>query len=159
MCDSRHRRLRAQQDAGRTALAEGIARKLFITVTDDKGAAAHDLTPQEVTVKEDGAERTVLTVGPAAETMQIAMLVDDSGAGIQHIREGVAGFLRIVQRTAEVAIVIPPDRTRWWWTSRPIRARCSRVNRLLPRTTTGGYLLDAIDEAAQTLMRARPRAR
>ena len=146
--------LRAQQDAGRTALAEGIARKLFITVTDDKGAAAHDLTPQEVTVKEDGAERTVLTVGPAAETMQIAMLVDDSGAGIQHIREGVAGFLRIVQRTAEVAIVSTAGQNTVVvdFTSDP-GALLNGVNRLLPRTTTGGYLLDAIHEAAQTLMR------
>jgi len=146
--------LRAQQDVGRTALAEGTARQLFITVTDDKGAAAHDLTPQEVTVKEDGAERTVLTVGPAAETMQIAMLVDDSGAGIQHIREGVAGFLRIVQRTAEVAIVSTAGQNTVVvdFTSDP-GALLNGVNRLLPRTTTGGYLLDAIHEAAQTLMR------
>ena len=43
-----------------------------------------DLTPQDLTVKEEGTERAVLQVTPATETMQVVMLVDDSGAGIQH---------------------------------------------------------------------------
>src|SRR5687767_5465051 len=93
------------QDAAKTAVREGVARRVYISVTDDKGAAPQDLTPHEVTIKEDGTERAVLEVGPATETMQIVMLVDDSGAGIQHIREGVAGFVRIVQRTAEIATI------------------------------------------------------
>jgi len=148
------------QDPPSTAVREGVARRVYISVTDDKGAAPQDLTPQEVTIKEDGAERAVLQVGPATETMQIVMLVDDSGAGIQHIREGVAGFLRIVQRTAEIAIVSTAAQNTVLvdFTSDP-GALMNGVNRLNTRTTSGGYLLDAIQESAHTLVRrqaARP---
>jgi VWFA-related protein len=152
--------LRAQQDVARTAVAEGVARKVYISVTDDKGAAARDLTPHELSVKEEGAERMVLEVVPATETMQVVMLVDDSGAGIQHVREGVAGFIRIVQRAAEVAIISTAGQNLVLvdFTSDP-GALLNGVNRLITRTTSGGYLLDAIHESANTLVRreaARP---
>jgi len=153
-------RLAAAQDAAAIAVREGVARNIYVTVADDKGVAPSDLTPQEVEVKEDGAVRRVLAVKPATETMQIVMLVDDSGAGIQHIREGVAGFLRIVQRTAEIAIVSTAAQNTVLvdFTSDP-GALMNGVNRLNTRTTSGGYLLDAIQESAHTLVRrqaARP---
>ena len=83
------------------------------------------------------------------------MLVDDSGAGIQHMREGVAGFLRIVQRTAEVAIVSTAGQNTVVvdFTVRSRRAASTASTALLTRTTTGGYLLDAIRKSARTLMR------
>jgi hypothetical protein len=84
---------------------KGSARTVYITATDDKGASLPDLSPEEVTVKEDGTVRTVLDVGPVAEPMQVVLLIDDSGPGIRDIREGVASFIRIVQRSAEIAIV------------------------------------------------------
>ena len=153
-------RLAAAQDAAAIAVREGVARNIYVTVADDKGVAPSDLTPQEVEVKEDGAVRRVLAVKPATETMQIVMLVDDSGAGIQHIREGVAGFLRIVQRTAEIAIVSTAAQNTVLvdFTSDP-GALMNGVNRLSTRSTSGGYLLDAIQESAHTLVRrqaARP---
>jgi len=147
-------RLAAAQDAAAIAVREGVARNIYVTVADDKGVAPSDLTPQEVEVKEDGAVRRVLAVKPATETMQIVMLVDDSGAGIQHIREGVAGFLRIVQRTAEIAIVSTAAQNTVLvdFTSDP-GALMNGVNRLSTRSTSGGYLLDAIQESANTLVR------
>ena len=147
-------RLAAAQDAAAIAVREGVARNIYVTVADDKGVAPSDLTPQEVEVKEDGAVRRVLAVKPATETMQIVMLVDDSGAGIQHIREGVAGFLRIVQRTAEIAIVSTAAQNTVLvdFTSDP-GALMNGVNRLSTRSTSGGYLLDAIQESAHTLVR------
>src|SRR5687768_16563921 len=137
------------QDAARTAIVEGLARKVYITVTDDKGATPQDLTPQELTVKEEGTERAVLQEAPATETMQVVMLVDDSGAGIQHVREGVAGFIRTVQRMAEVAIISTAGQNLVLvdFTSDP-GALLNGVNRLITRSTTGGYLLDAIHESA-----------
>ena len=98
-------RLAAAQDAATIAVREGLGRNIYVTVVDEKGVASSDLTSQEVELKEDGAVRSVLAVKPATETMQIVLLVDDSGAGINDVREGVAGFIRIVQRTAEIAIV------------------------------------------------------
>jgi len=141
------------QDAA-TAVREGIARTVYITATGDKGAPAHDLTAADVTVKEDGTARTVLEVRPAAEPMQVVMLVDDSGAGIQYVREGVADFIRIVQRTAEIAVISTAGQNTVVvdFTSDP-GALMNGVNRLATKTTSGGYLLDAIAESARTLTR------
>jgi VWFA-related protein len=146
--------LAAAQDPAAIAVREGVARNIFVTVVDDKGVAPSDLTPQDVEIKEDGAVRNVLAVKPATETMQIVLLVDDSGPGIRDVREGVAGFIRIVQRSAEIAIVSTAKQNTVLvdFTSDP-GALMNGVNRLVTRTTTGGYLLEAIRESALTLTR------
>jgi VWFA-related protein len=142
------------QTPAQTAVREGIARNVYITATDDKGAAPRDLTPEEVTVKEDGTARTVLDVRPATEPMQVVLLIDDSGPGIRDVREGVASFIRIVQGFAEIAIVTTAKQNTVLVDFTSDRgALQNAVNRLITRTTTGGYLLDAIQESARTLVR------
>ena len=142
------------QDAAKTALREGLARNVYISVVDGKGVPVSDLTPEEITIKEDGASRNVLGIAPATEAMQIVLLVDDSGPGIQEVRAGVAAFIRIVQRTAEIAIVTTAKQNTVLldFTSDP-GALLNAVNRLTTRTTSGGYLLEAIQESSRTLMR------
>jgi len=146
--------LAAAQDQATTAVREGIARNLYVTVVDDKGVPPSDLTPQDVEIKEDGAVRNVLAVKPATDPMQIVLLVDDSGPGIRDVREGVAGFIKIVRSTAEIAIVSTAKQNTVLvdFTSDP-GALINAVNRLTTRTTTGGYQLEAIRESALTLMR------
>jgi VWFA-related protein len=144
----------AAQTPAQTAVREGIARNVYISATDDKGAPAADLTPQEITVKEDGASRNVLDVRPAAEPMQAVLLIDDSGPGIRDIREGVASFVRIVQDSAEIAIITTAKQNTVLVDFTSDRgALQNAVNRLITRTTSGGYLLDAIQESARTLVR------
>ena len=146
------------QTPAQIAVREGVARNVYIAATDEKGAPAADLTPQELTVKEDGASRNVLDVGPATEPMQIVLLIDDSGPGIRDIREGVLSFVRIVQDSAEVAIVTTAKQNTVLvdFTS-DHGALLNAVNRLTSRTTSGGYLLDAIQESARTLVRREAR--
>ena len=150
--------LAAAQDPAAIAVREGIARNLYVTVVDDKGVPPADLAPQDVEVKEDGARRNVLAVKPASDTMQIVLLVDDSGPGIREVREGVAAFIRIVQRSAEIAIVSTAKQNTVLvdFTTDP-GALITGVNRLTTRTTTGGYQLEAIRESALTLMRREAR--
>jgi VWFA-related protein len=148
------------QDPAEVALREGIARNIYITATDAAGTPATDLAATEVAVKEDGKSRDVLKVGPAADAMQVVLLVDDAGPGIPYIRTALAEFIHILQNRAEMAIVstagqnsVVVDFTG------DSGALLAGVNRLTTRTTSGGYLLDAIQEAARTLQRreaARP---
>ena len=146
------------QTPAQIAVREGVARNVYIAATDEKGAPAADLTPQELTVKEDGASRNVLDVRPATEPMQIVLLIDDSGPGIRDIREGVASFVRIVQDSAAVAIVTTAKQNTVLVDFTSDRgALLSAVNRLTSRTTSGGYLLDAIQESARTLVRREAR--
>jgi hypothetical protein len=152
---------RQAQDTPRTALVEGLARTVYITAVDGKGAAATDLTPAEVVVREDGKVRDVLTVGPATDPMQVVILADDTGPGIQHIREGVASFVRILQNRAEMAIVSTGGRNTLVvdFTTSPDELLTAINRGLVTRSTTGAYLLDGIQESARTLVRreaARP---
>lgn len=148
----------AAQDPATIAVREGIARNLYVTVVDDKGVPPSDLTPQDVEIKEDGDKRNVLAVKPATDTMQIVLLVDDSGPGIRDVREGVAGFIQIVRNTAEIALVSTAKQNTVLvdFTSDP-GALINGVNRLATRTTTGGYQLEAIRESALTLIRREAR--
>jgi VWFA-related protein len=141
------------QDA-ETAFREGLARRTYITAVDEKGVAVADLKPEEITIKENGTTRNVLDVRPASDPMQIVLLVDDSGPGIQELREGVATFVRIVRNSAEVAIITTAKQNTVLvdFTSDP-GALLTAVNRLTTRTTSGGYLLEAIRESALTLSR------
>jgi VWFA-related protein len=148
--------LRAQDTE--TLLREGLARRAYLTVVDSKGVAVADLKLEEIAIKEDGASRTVLDVRPAAEPMQIVLLVDDSGPGIQELREGVAKFVQIVRNSGEVAIITTAKQNTVLvdFTSDP-GALLMAVNRLTTRTTSGGYLLEAIQESARTLSRREAR--
>ena len=142
------------QTPAQIAVREGLARNVYIAATDEKGAPAADLTPQEITVKEDGVSRNVLDVRPATEPMQIVLLIDDSGPGIQEVREGVASFVRIAHGSAEIAIVTTAKQNTVLVDFTSDRgALQNAVNRLTTRTTSGGYLLDAIQESARTLVR------
>jgi Mg-chelatase subunit ChlD len=147
----------AAQDAA-TALREGLARRAYITAVDAKGVAVADLKAEEVAIKEDGATRSVLDVRPAAEPMQIVMLIDDSGPGIQELRQGVATFVQIVRNSGEVALITTAKQNTVLvdFTSDP-GALMMAVNRLTTRTTSGGYLLEAIQESARTLSRREAR--
>jgi VWFA-related protein len=148
------------QDQAQVAVREGVARNVYITATVADGKPATDLTPADMIVREDGRVREVLAVAPARETMQIALLVDDAGPGLQFIRTAVAEFIHILQNAAEIAIVsTAAQNTVLVDFTSDSGALLAAANRLVTRSTSGGYVLDAIRESASTLQRreaARP---
>jgi hypothetical protein len=84
--------------------------------------------------------------------MQIVLLVDDSGPGIQYVRAAVAEFIQVVEGAAEVAIVSTAAQNATIVDFTAERATLmSAVRQLMTRTTSGGYLLDAMERAAVTL--------
>jgi VWFA-related protein len=150
--------LAAAQDPAQVAVREGVARNVYISAVDKDGAVVTDLKPEEIVVREDGKPRDVLKVEPATDPLQVALLIDDSGAGIQHIREGVARFIQVLRNRAEIAIVSTAGQNSVVvdFTS-DYGAQMNGVNRLVTRTTSAGHLLDAIHEAAQALQRREAR--
>ena len=67
-----------------------------MSALDKTGAPVSDLAPSDIAVREDNVAREVLTVAPAAEPMQIALLVDNSQAAapfIRDYREALAAFV------------------------------------------------------------------
>src|SRR3712207_3439658 len=63
------------------AWAQARERTFYVSaLTKATGAPVDSLTVRDVVVREDGVEREVLRVAPAAEPMQVALLVDNSEA-------------------------------------------------------------------------------
>lgn len=84
------------------ASAQGQTRKVYVTVFDGNGAVYTDLAPEDFIVREGGKTRPIVRLGPPAERMQIAILVDDNGTGI--FRVGVARFIEALMGRADFSI-------------------------------------------------------
>jgi VWFA-related protein len=132
---------------------QATVRKVYVSVTDGKGASIPDLTPADFTVKEDGKVREVTKVEPASSPLQIALLVDDNGLGVNDMRNGTAGFIQRMQGRAAIALVTTAGQNvvRVDYTTNTA-ALMGGVSQLFSRTAPpGAHLLEAIYEAAKTL--------
>src|SRR5688572_11700069 len=82
-------------------LAQAMERDLIVSAIDASGAPVEALGPQDVVVREDGAAREVLRVRRATEPMQIALLVDNSEAATQPIKDIRDAILAFTARMAD----------------------------------------------------------
>lgn len=141
-----------------TLAAQGAAERqqtVFVSAVDRDGNPVNDLTVDDVTVREDGRLREVLSVTRATDPMDVALLVDTSSAAIgsiQDVRAGVAAFLDSLGEGHRVALVT--------LASRPTIAVDYTANRerlmeaaagLFALPSSAGTRLDAIVEVARGL--------
>ena len=131
-------------------------RRVYVLAQDGNGAAVTDLTPADVAVKEGGKAREILTVQPATDPLQIAILVDDNGTGL--FRVAVARFIESLLGRAEFSIITvtgqPLRLTPFTPNSDVLR---EGVGQLIarPGTPDGGQLLSGISEAAADFERRK----
>jgi hypothetical protein len=140
-------------------------RALYVSALDKTGAPVSDLAPSDVAVREDNVAREVLTVAPAAEPMQIAVLVDNSQAAdpfIRDYREALAAFVDALASgdrpgtRNEVAIITVAERPTIatdYTTDRG--ALVKSAQRVFSSSGSGAYLLDAIVETSQGMTKRR----
>lgn len=91
------------QNAQPAAPAEGTRHAYFAAI-DRAGDPVPDLAASEVRVRVDGEERQVIAVERASAPIQVALLVDDSGAGLRFIREGTGAFIQRLGGRAEMSL-------------------------------------------------------
>jgi VWFA-related protein len=133
-------------------------RHVFITVVDKDDKVVTDLTPADVVVREDGATREIARVSKATAPLQIALLVDDSASTMnmtQELRKAFSGFVSTVAETnpdsefslttfgERPTVVVQPT------TSVSVVTRA--IDKIMPRTGTGSYLLQAIVETSKAI--------
>ncbi len=127
-------------------------RHLYFSAVDRKGEPVQDLTIQDVTIREDNDVRDIVTLEPARTPMQLALLVDDTGPGINFIREGVSRFVARLQGKGEMALVSPGGRNTLLVDFTPNVDELYRgIRQLTTRVATGAYLLDGIRESVKVL--------
>lgn len=133
-------------------------RQVIVAVLGAGNAPITDMTAAEFTVREDGAAREVLRVGPAPPPSHLVLLIDDSQASqnaTQHLRTAVKAFVRKVQAAGPL-----PPTALWTFGERPVRradfspnpATLGRaVDRLFAISGSGAYLLEALVEISKDL--------
>jgi VWFA-related protein len=138
-------------------------RTMYVSAVDQKGEPVAGLGPNDFIIREDGAAREVLRVTRATEPIDIAILVDDSGAAqslIPRVREGLTAFINAMVKGNQIAIVGLADRPRILvdYTQNMKRLQ-DGIGLLWPRTHAGTTFLDAVYEVARGLeKRDTPRA-
>ena len=139
-----------------TAPAE-VTRKVYISATDSKGAPITDLTAAEITVKEGGKDRTVVSLQPAAAPMQVAILVDDAGTGA--FQSAVLEFLQKMLGRGQFSIsMLTPQALRLVDFTEDVEKLKGALDRLRPRgrlQPDGDQLPEAIADSAKELQRRK----
>ena len=138
--------------------AQANERALYVSVFDEKTRApVTGLRTTDFVVKEDGASREVLRVGPATSPLPIAVIVDNSQAAtdtIPDLRKALAAFLRDIDGLGPVALVTVADRPT---VLRDYTADQKQLqdaaNRIFAAPQSGATLLDAIVETSKGLQK------
>jgi VWFA-related protein len=132
------------------AAAQTETRRVYVSVLDAKGAPVAGLTAADFSVKEDDRLLAVLEARRSDTPLSIALLVDDSGPGLNDIRAAISRFMNLLLYRAEFSVIATSEQnvTLTDYTS-DANALAGAVSRLRARTVNGGgHLVEAIVEAA-----------
>lgn len=144
---SRPAPLVAQQPAAST-------RTIFVSATDNKGVPVAGLTAADVHIEEDGRARPVVAVAPTDAPLVVALLLDDSGLGLQSIREGAAALVTRLRGLAQIAIITTGGRNVALVDfTADTNQLMAAINRIYARNVTGAFLTDGILEVARVFGR------
>ena len=138
-------------------------RTMFVSAVDQKGEPVEALGPNDFIIREDGAAREVLRVSRATEPIDIAILVDDSGASegvMPRVREGLTAFINRMSKGNQIAIIAMADRPTILsdYSSNTTRL-LDAVGLLWPRSRSGSTFMDSLYEVSRGLgRRETPRA-
>jgi Ca-activated chloride channel family protein len=138
-------------------------RVIYTSVVDKNGEPVTGLGPDEFIVREDGVRREVLRVTPATDPIAIALLVDNSQAAeddIRNIRDGLTAFVERMHKEHEIAVITIGDRpTIVQDYTRNAELLKQGIGRLFAVPGSGMTLLDALVETSRGLERRdEPRA-
>ncbi len=130
---------------------------MYVSAVDKQGAPIADLTPSDFVVREDKVAREVLSVGPANDPMQIALLVDNSQAAdsfIRDYREALPAFITAMtdangprNQMALVTLGERPTIVSDYTTDGAVLVK--NAQRIFAQSGSGTYLLDGLIEISK----------
>ncbi|HUR32820.1 MAG TPA: hypothetical protein VM032_03440 [Vicinamibacterales bacterium] len=138
--------------------AQAQQRVVYASAVDDKGAPVSGLGPSDFIVREDKLAREVLNVAPATEPMQVALLIDNSQAAEQYVRdlrEGATAFINGLAADPsgakhQVAVITIGERPTINTDYTPnLDQAVKGAQRIFATPGSGAYLLDGIIETSK----------
>ena len=141
--------------SGRATTGAETTRTVYFSAIDGSGAAVTDLTPADLTVKENGKDRVISAVGPATGKMQVSLLVDDGGTGA--FQAAVAQFMNALSGKATFAVrALNPQPNRLTDFTEEHTALQAALNGIGARgriTSVGEQIIEAVSEASKELQK------
>ncbi|TAK11343.1 MAG: VWA domain-containing protein [Acidobacteria bacterium] len=131
-------------------------RTIYASITDKAGAPAANLAPADITVREDGQAREVVSIKAASAPMAVAFLVDNSHvaqAMTAEIRLGATSFVSTLLKLSPDSTISlatfgdRPTPVRDFTSSVPVLTK--DTGRIFAVSGSGSYLLDAIVDASK----------
>lgn len=130
--------------------ATPAARTVFVTAVDERGLPVTGLATTDFVVKEEGQTRRVVAAGPTEAPLIVALMLDNSGLGLQSIREGAAALITRLRGVAQIAIITTGGRNVAMLDfSTDTRLQMATLNRVLTNNVTGAFLTDGFLEVAR----------
>jgi hypothetical protein len=138
--------------------AQALQRSIYASALDQSGAPVPNLGPADFVVREDKVAREILTVAPATDAMQIALLVDNSQAGEQYTRdyrEALPAFINAIAADEsgarhQIAVITLAERptinTDYTF---DFQQAVKGAGRIFGTPGSGSYLLDGIIEISK----------
>jgi hypothetical protein len=156
------------------ALQGGVNKSLFVAVLDENGRPVRQFTADDVLIREDGQDRTVVEVKPASQPISVAFLVDTAQGTrvkdaygtpeeyVHDLRVATSSFARqLLTLSADASVTLmefgQAAVTMVKYTS-DLTEFDKGVNKIVPRPGVGSVLGEAL-EAANKELAARPSLR
>ena len=138
--------------------AQAQQRAVYASAVGQNGAPVPGLGIPDFVVREDKVAREILNVAPAADPMQVALLVDNSQAAdpyVREIREGLTAFIAGLgadptgakHQVAVITIGERPTINTDYTTD--LERATKGAQRIFAQPNSGAYLLDGIIETSQ----------
>ena len=132
--------------------------KIYAAVVDGvSGEPVASLTPQDVTVTEDGLQAKVLSAEPVNWPVKLQLLVDNGqglgASNIQLLKDGIRGLLDALPEGVEVTLVSTSPQPRTITRATTDRAELLRGLTLLAPDRNVGRFVESMAEATQRIER------
>jgi hypothetical protein len=128
---------------------------LFLSLSDADGNPVTDLQPDEVTVQWDGVACETLDLEPIDWPVRVTVFIDNGEGGarsVQHMREGLKGFIAAMPDGVEVALLTLARQPRWVTRHTADKAELLEgIDLVVPDAGASARFLDALIEEAGRL--------
>ena len=128
---------------------------VFLSVVDANGEPVSDLELDEVIVQWDGVDCETLNLEPIDWPVRVTVFVDNgegSLEALQHMREGLKGFVDAIPEEVEVALMTLARQPRWVTRHTSDREELARgIDLIVPDAGAAARFRDALIEEAGRL--------
>jgi VWFA-related protein len=140
----------SEQLPAQVATSTPSTRTVFVTAVGGDGRPVTDLGAADFMVKEEGQARPVVAAIQTEAPLVVALMIDDSGQGLQSMREGAAAFVTRLGGNAQIALITTGGRNVAVLDfTRDTSLLMGGINRIYSRNVTGAFLTDGIIEVAR----------